>query len=102
MRANVEHNQVLHEHVLILSIETMPAPHVPATEGLEIDGLVYKDDRIVHITARFGYMDEPNVPRLSTAFCGPWQKPFKKPSPSGFGHVSHRLIERRGDPGCPW
>ena len=26
MRANAEHNQVLHEHVLILSIETMPVP----------------------------------------------------------------------------
>ena len=29
LRANVEHNQVLHEHVLIISIETMPVPHVP-------------------------------------------------------------------------
>ena len=28
MRANVEHNEILHEQVLILSIETMPAPHV--------------------------------------------------------------------------
>jgi KUP system potassium uptake protein len=30
LRANVEHNQVLHEHVLIISIETMPVPRVPA------------------------------------------------------------------------
>ena len=30
LRANVEHNQVLHEHVLIISIETMPVPHVPS------------------------------------------------------------------------
>ena len=29
MRANVEHNQILHEHVVILSIETVPIPHVP-------------------------------------------------------------------------
>jgi KUP system potassium uptake protein len=64
MRANVEHNQVLHEHVLILSIETMPVPHVPAAERLEIDDLIYKDDRIIHVTARIGYMDEPSVPRL--------------------------------------
>ena len=28
MRANVEHNHVLHEHVVILSIETLPVPHV--------------------------------------------------------------------------
>jgi KUP system potassium uptake protein len=64
LRANVEHNQVLHEHVLILSIETMPVPHVPAAGRLAIDDLFHKDDRIIHVTARFGYMDETNVPEL--------------------------------------
>jgi KUP system potassium uptake protein len=64
LRANVEHNQVLHEHVLILSIETRPVPHVPAAERLAIDDLGYKDDRIIHVTAFFGYMDQANVPGL--------------------------------------
>ena len=64
LRANVEHNEILHEHVLILSIETTPAPHVPAEERLQIDDLGYKDDRIIHVTARFGYMDQTNVPGL--------------------------------------
>ena len=64
LRANVEHNEILHEYVLILSIETMPAPHVPAEERLQIDDLGYKDDRIIHVTARFGYMDQTNVPGL--------------------------------------
>ena len=64
LRANVEHNEILHEHVLILSIETMPAPHVPAEERLQIDDLGYKDDQIIHVTARFGYMDQTNVPGL--------------------------------------
>jgi KUP system potassium uptake protein len=64
MRANVEHNQVLHEHVLILSIETVPVPHVSPGERLSVDDLGYKDDQIVHVTARFGYMDAPDVPAL--------------------------------------
>jgi KUP system potassium uptake protein len=64
LRANVEHNQVLHEHVLILSIETMPAPHVPAADRVVVDDLGYQDDRIFHVTARFGYMDMTNVPGL--------------------------------------
>jgi KUP system potassium uptake protein len=64
LRANVEHNQILHEHTLILAIETMPVPHVPASERLTIDDLGYKDDRIIHVTARFGYMDQTNVPGL--------------------------------------
>jgi KUP system potassium uptake protein len=64
MRANVEHNQTLHENVLILSLETRPVPHVPATKRIVVDDLGYRDDRITHVTARFGYMDEPNVPAL--------------------------------------
>ena len=62
MRANVEHNRILHEHVVILSIETMPVPHVPTQRRLVVDDLGYRDDGITHVTARFGYMDEPNVP----------------------------------------
>jgi KUP system potassium uptake protein len=64
MRANVEHNQVLHEHVLVLSIATLPVPHVAQEDRLEIDDLGYSDDQIYHVTARFGYMDTPSVPSL--------------------------------------
>jgi KUP system potassium uptake protein len=64
MRANVQHNQVLHNHVLILAIETLPVPHVTDGNRLEIDDLGYKEDRIYHVTARFGYMDAPVVPSL--------------------------------------
>ena len=64
MRANVEHNEVLHEHVLILAIETMPVPHIPAAERIAVDDLGYRDDRIAYVTARFGYMDQQNVPSL--------------------------------------
>ena len=64
MRANVEHNEVLHEHVLILAIETMPVPHIPAAERIAVDDLGYRDDRIIYVTGRFGYMDQQNVPGL--------------------------------------
>jgi KUP system potassium uptake protein len=64
MRANVAHNHILHEHVLILSIEMRPTPYVPAAERLELDDLGYSADQIVHVTARFGYMEQLNVPSL--------------------------------------
>jgi len=64
LRANVEHNEILHKQVLILSVETMPVPHVPAEERLHIDDLGYRQDRISHVTARFGYMDQTDVPSL--------------------------------------
>ena len=63
MRANVEHNQVRHEHVVIMALETLPVPRVPDAERIEIDDLGYAGDGIVHVSARFGYMETPDVPR---------------------------------------
>jgi KUP system potassium uptake protein len=62
LRANVEHNHVRHEQVVILSIETMPVPRVPAHQRITVDDLGYSDDGITHVTARFGYMETPDVP----------------------------------------
>ncbi|MFJ9245599.1 potassium transporter Kup [Streptomyces sp. NPDC101776] len=62
MRANVERNHVRHEQVVILSIETETVPRVPADRRVVVDGLGYGDDGIVHVTARFGYMETPDVP----------------------------------------
>jgi KUP system potassium uptake protein len=62
MRANVEHNHTLHEHAVVLSIEMMKVPHVAEDERLAFDDLGYGDDGISHVTARFGFQDEPNVP----------------------------------------
>ena len=64
MRANVEHNEILHENVIILSVETKPAPHIPEAERLQVDDLGFRHDGIIHVTARFGYMDPTNVPGL--------------------------------------
>ncbi|CUU59381.1 KUP system potassium uptake protein [Parafrankia irregularis] len=61
LRANVEHNHVRHDLVLIMSVETLPVPRVPANERIAVDDLGYADDGISHITARFGYMDQPDV-----------------------------------------
>ena len=63
MRANVEHNQVRHQRVVILSIDTLPVPRVPDADRIEIDDLGYGGGGIVHVGARFGYMETPDVPR---------------------------------------
>ncbi|MEV4559572.1 potassium transporter Kup [Kitasatospora sp. NPDC049285] len=62
MRANVEHNHVRHDQVVILSIETETVPRVPAERRLLVDDLGYAEDGIIHVTARFGYMETPDVP----------------------------------------
>ncbi len=62
LRANVEHNHVRHQHIVIMSIETEPMPPIPATERMSVDDLGYADDGITHVTARYGYMETPDVP----------------------------------------
>ena len=64
LRAGVEHTGVVHEAVVIISIETTKAPYVPESERLVVDNLGYEDDGISHLTARFGFQDMPDVPRL--------------------------------------
>jgi KUP system potassium uptake protein len=63
LRANVEHNHALHESVLIVSVETTQVPHVPEDRRLAFDDLGYADDGITHVSARFGFLDTPDVPR---------------------------------------
>jgi KUP system potassium uptake protein len=62
MRANVEHNHVRHDYVLIVAIVTEPVPRVPADERISVDSLGYADDGITHVILRFGYMDSPDIP----------------------------------------
>jgi KUP system potassium uptake protein len=62
LRANLEHNHVRHEHVVIMAIVTDTVPRVPAGDRVTVSDLGYGDDGITHVTARFGYMETPDVP----------------------------------------
>jgi KUP system potassium uptake protein len=64
MRANVEHNKILHESALILALETLPIPHIPEEKRIAVSDLGYRDDGITLVRARLGYMDDPNVPAM--------------------------------------
>jgi KUP system potassium uptake protein len=64
LRANVKHNHVLHDCVLIVSLTTERVPYIHEDERLSIDDLGYRDDGITHITGRFGFQDPLDVPAL--------------------------------------
>jgi KUP system potassium uptake protein len=66
MRANVEHNRVLHDHVIVMSIDTVPVPRLPDDERTTIDELGYRKDGIIYVSARYGYMERPNIPHALT------------------------------------
>jgi KUP system potassium uptake protein len=44
-------------------VVTAPVPHVPEIQRVTIDDLGYADDGITHVTARFGFLDDVDVPR---------------------------------------
>ena len=62
MAANVEHNHVLHERVVIITAESVHVPHVRRSARVEVNDLGYSDDNIVHVAARFGFQDEFDIP----------------------------------------
>lgn len=86
MRANVEHNHVLAEHVIIVSVETETVPRVPDSGRMTHDDLGYAEDGIVHVKARFGYMERPNVPRALALL-----DPEQTEGPVDLDHASYFL-----------
>ncbi len=62
LRANAEFNHVLHEHVVIISVKSENIPYVHADDRFTFDDLGYRDDGIVHLTVRYGFQDEQDVP----------------------------------------
>jgi len=67
LRANVHYNHVLHDRAVIITIESANVPHVTRKERVVVDPLGYTDDNIVHVTARFGFQDQPDALRLARA-----------------------------------
>jgi KUP system potassium uptake protein len=62
LRANLQHNHVLHESVVVMTIAIERVPHVPEPERLEADELGDPADGISLITAHLGYHDEVDIP----------------------------------------
>ena len=58
---NLKHNKVLHQQVALLTITTDEVPHIPDHERLQLKPLGHGFFRLV---ARYGFMEDPNVPAL--------------------------------------
>jgi KUP system potassium uptake protein len=58
---HLKHNQVLHEHVVLLSVETRAVPWVAVERELEVRDLGHGFFRVI---ARVGFMQTPDVPKF--------------------------------------
>src|SRR5882672_6638289 len=57
---NLKHNKVLHEHNVILTIETAQTPRVDPAERVRMETI---SDKFSTVRLRFGFMESPNVPK---------------------------------------
>jgi len=58
---NLEHNKMLHERVVFLTVVTREIPYVPEEERAGVESL---GENIYRITAEFGFAEDPDVPSL--------------------------------------
>jgi KUP system potassium uptake protein len=58
---NMEHNEVLHQPVVLLTVQTEEVPYVPFDERLEVSSLGSGFHRVI---ARYGFMQDPSVPEI--------------------------------------
>jgi KUP system potassium uptake protein len=59
LRHNLEHNKVLHQQVLFVTVKTQQVPYTADSERLEIESLGHG---IHTVKIKYGFMEEPNVP----------------------------------------
>ena len=57
---NLKHNKVLHERVVLMTVQTVDIPHVGDDHRLEIH---HFDQNIHTVILHYGFMDQPNIPR---------------------------------------
>ena len=92
---NLKHNKVLHEHNVILTIETAQTPRVDPAERVRMETI---SNRFSTVRLRFGFMESPNVPKaLVIARKLGWQ--FDIMSTSFF--VSRRALKPSAQSGMP-
>jgi KUP system potassium uptake protein len=59
LRHNLEHNKVLHERVVFVTVKTQQVPHVPLQQRVELENF---GNGIYRMKVYYGFMEEPNIP----------------------------------------
>ena len=68
LRHNFDHNRVLHECIVLLTIVTEEVSHVSEEDRVEIGPI---DGRFHRIFLHYGYMEEPDVPKALRSLSSP-------------------------------
>jgi KUP system potassium uptake protein len=99
LRANVDYNHVLHDSVVIVSVETETVPHVDPSERIVVDDLGYTGDGLVYLTVRYGFQDDQDVPAALREAAAGQGFPEKIDVENAIYFVSEITIVLGDDPG---
>lgn len=58
---NLEHNKVLHERVVLLTVKTKQAPYVEFSDRIDIEPLGHEFYRMI---INYGFMEDPDIPTV--------------------------------------
>lgn len=61
LKLNTEINRTLHDHVVIVSIKSLPTPYAPKCDRVSFDKLDTTIPGIIHVTIKYGFMDRRNL-----------------------------------------
>lgn len=61
LQHNLEHNRVLHERVVVLTVQTSDRPYVSSENRYELEEM---RDGFHRMVARYGFAEDPEVPKL--------------------------------------
>jgi KUP system potassium uptake protein len=73
LRANVEHNYVIHDHVMIVSVQVERVPYIGDDDRVTLDKTIMFSgatgdplgnpiDRITGLTVHYGFLEDPDIP----------------------------------------
>lgn len=66
MLHNLMHNKVLHERIVLLTVQVHDVPYVPEVDRVEVR---HVDGQFWQIVVQYGFKDEPDIP-AALALCG--------------------------------
>jgi KUP system potassium uptake protein len=60
---NLRYNKILHEHVIVLTVSTVPVPYLSSDERISIDRLGHG---LYNARVQYGFMEDPDIPEALT------------------------------------
>ena len=90
---NLKHNKVLHEHNVILTVETLNVPYAPADKRMKIETISGED--FYRVVLRFGFMETPDVPLALMRTCDQCELTFNPMDTTYFASRETIVASRR-------